>query len=120
MLHCDSPEDILDPILEPRPPCAQVVTHSFHVNALAVSGAWRGHDFKALEVGVVGFWVLQFMWLKFTAIWRFFRLWALLTGISPPENMLRCVNNNYDIEGFWKVCCCNPRKATVVSGWNIL
>lgn len=87
----------------------QVVTHVFHVNALAVNGVWRGRDFKAIEVGVVGFWILQFMWLKFTAIWRFFRLWALLSGVSPPENMLRCVDNNYDIEGFWKVSLVHER-----------
>lgn len=62
------------------------------------------------QVGVVGFWVLNFMWLKFTAIWRFFRLWALLLGVSPPENMLRCVNNNYDIEGFWKVWAAVPAR----------
>ena len=50
----------------------------------------------------MGYWVLQFMWLKFTVIWRFFRLWALAAGVVPPENMTRCINNNYDVEGFWK------------------
>ena len=50
----------------------------------------------------MGYWVLNFMWLKFTVIWRFFRLWALAAGCAPPENMTRCVNNHYDIEGFWK------------------
>ena len=42
------------------------------------------------------------MWLKFAVIWRTFRLAALLEGIDPPENMVRCFANNYDIEGFWK------------------
>lgn len=23
-------------------------------------------------------------------------------GIEAPENMLRCVNNSFDIEGFWR------------------
>eukprot|EP00850_Spirogloea_muscicola_P023893 SM000402S15221 [mRNA] locus=s402:32308:34203:+ [translate_table: standard] len=50
----------------------------------------------------VGAQVLNFMWLKFLLIWRFFRLCALATGIEAPENMLRCVNNNYDFEGFWR------------------
>lgn len=30
------------------------------------------------------------------------RLASLMEGIDPPENMLRCFANNYDIEGFWK------------------
>ena len=46
--------------------------------------------------------MLNFMWLKFTVVWRCFRLWALLDGVESPENIRRCVNNNYDIEGFWK------------------
>ncbi|KAJ7555855.1 hypothetical protein O6H91_05G057300 [Diphasiastrum complanatum] len=46
--------------------------------------------------------VLNFMWLKFLLIWRFFRFWALASGIEAPENMPRCVNNCYDLEGFWR------------------
>ena len=53
-------------------------------------------------MGVVAFWVLNFMWLKFLVIWRFFRSWALLDGVESPENIMKCVCNNYDIEGFWK------------------
>ena len=34
--------------------------------------------------------------------WRFFRLWALLDGVDPPENMIRCVANNYSTLGFWR------------------
>lgn len=34
--------------------------------------------------------------------WRFFRLWALLDGIDPPENMVRCMANNYSTLGFWR------------------
>ena len=29
--------------------------------------------------------VLNFMWLKFTVIWRFFRLWSLLSGGTPRD-----------------------------------
>ncbi len=43
-------------------------------------------------------WVLSFMWLKFTVVWRFFRLAALAAGIDAPENIRRCFANNYDIE----------------------
>lgn len=34
--------------------------------------------------------------------WRFFRLWALLDGMDPPENMVRCMANNYSCSGFWR------------------
>ncbi|CAI9265958.1 unnamed protein product [Lactuca saligna] len=37
--------------------------------------------------------VLNFMWLKFFLIWRYFRFWALVSGIEAPENMPRCINN---------------------------
>ncbi|KAH7292570.1 hypothetical protein KP509_29G075200 [Ceratopteris richardii] len=42
------------------------------------------------------------MWLKFLLIWRFFRFWALVGGVEAVENMPVCINNCYDIEGFWK------------------
>ncbi|MCO5555107.1 hypothetical protein L7F22_008648 [Adiantum nelumboides] len=42
------------------------------------------------------------MWLKFLLIWRFFRFWALADGVETVENMPRCINNCYDLEGFWK------------------
>jgi len=34
--------------------------------------------------------------------WRFFRLWAMMDGIVPPENMVRCMANNYSTMGFWR------------------
>ncbi len=36
--------------------------------------------------------------LQFLVVWRFFRMWALADGMQVPENMLRCICNNYDIE----------------------
>ena len=34
--------------------------------------------------------------------WRFFRLWALADGVEAPENMIRCMANNYSTLGFWR------------------
>jgi protein-cysteine N-palmitoyltransferase HHAT len=34
--------------------------------------------------------------------WRLFRLWALADGVDPPENMVRCMANNYSPLGFWR------------------
>ncbi|KAL9647636.1 hypothetical protein ABK040_015126 [Willaertia magna] len=53
-------------------------------------------------VGMTGFLTLNFMYLKFLIIWRLFRLWALWDGVNPPENMNRCVCNNYLVSGFWR------------------
>ena len=54
------------------------------------------------EVAWGGFVTLNFMYLKFLSIWRLFRCWALADGMDPPENMRRCVNNNYSFAGFWR------------------
>eukprot|EP00924_Labyrinthula_sp_SR-Ha-C_P015857 snap_masked-scaffold_4-processed-gene-11.39-mRNA-1 protein AED:0.11 eAED:0.12 QI:0/-1/0/1/-1/1/1/0/231 len=48
------------------------------------------------------YWSLMFLWMKFTWIWRFFRLWSLLDDVDCVENMQRCMNNNYTVAGFWK------------------
>jgi D-alanyl-lipoteichoic acid acyltransferase DltB (MBOAT superfamily) len=87
--------------------CIEILTHCMYFNSLAVHKigkryAHHGLEYNAPEVGLTAWWVLSFMWLKFAVIWRTFRLSALLEGINPPENMVRCFANNYDIEGFWK------------------
>jgi D-alanyl-lipoteichoic acid acyltransferase DltB (MBOAT superfamily) len=51
---------------------------------------------------MIGFWNLMIVWLKLLLPWRFFRLWALADGIDPPENMVRCMANNYSPLGFWR------------------
>ncbi|KAH9318920.1 hypothetical protein KI387_020689, partial [Taxus chinensis] len=78
----------------------ELMTHFCYYNSLAISGVWQ--LFTPWEIFVVGYGVLNFMWLKFLLIWRYFRFWALIGGIEAPENMPRCINNCYDLEGFWK------------------
>lgn len=46
--------------------------------------------------------LLMFIWYKFMVIWRVSRAWSLIDGIETPENMNRCVFNNYSLEGFWR------------------
>ena len=50
----------------------------------------------------LSFTCLHILWLKFVVIWRLARLWAALDGIDAPENMIRCMSNNYTIAGFWR------------------
>ncbi|XP_031473930.1 membrane-bound O-acyltransferase gup1 isoform X1 [Nymphaea colorata] len=78
----------------------ELMTHFFYYNAFAISGLWT--YLSPLEVFIVGYGVLNFMWLKFFLIWRYFRFWALVGGIEAPENMPRCINNCYSLETFWK------------------
>ncbi|TNY18480.1 glycerol uptake protein [Rhodotorula diobovata] len=80
----------------------ELVLHALPVVALKDSGRgwWRG--MTAAEVAMVGFWNLIVVWLKLLLPWRLFRLWALLDGVVPPENMVRCMANNYSTLGFWR------------------
>ena len=59
--------------------------------------------FTPFELIVASYFILKWIWLKFTVIWRYFRIWALFDGIESPENMGRCMSNNYCFEGFWRM-----------------
>eukprot|EP00899_Mesostigma_viride_P015563 jgi/Mesvir1/24007/Mv10753-RA.1 len=80
----------------------EMAGHYVYLNALTLTKFWNYVPLDATHVGMLSLALVLFLWLKFLLIWRFFRFWALLDGIESPENMLRCVLNNYDIEGFWK------------------
>ncbi|KAK9373640.1 MBOAT, membrane-bound O-acyltransferase family-domain-containing protein [Lipomyces chichibuensis] len=74
--------------------------HYMYVVALSSVGVWEG--LSALQISMVGFFNLKTIWLKLLIPWRFFRLWALLDQIDPPENMIRCMSNNYSASAFWR------------------
>ncbi|GAA95653.1 hypothetical protein E5Q_02307 [Mixia osmundae IAM 14324] len=77
------------------------VLHNIYVVAIkSEEGGWAGDT--PFEVSMIGFWNLIIVWLKLLLPWRFFRLWALTDGIDPPENMVRCMANNYSTLGFWR------------------
>lgn len=78
----------------------EFILHFIHVNAIKNAHAWRGDS--PIELCMIGFWCLVFVWLKLLLPWRVFRLWALLDGVDVPENMIRCVANNYSTLGFWR------------------
>lgn len=54
------------------------------------------------QLSMLGFFNLKHIWLKLLIPWRFFRLWALIDGIDPPENMVRCMSDNYSVMCFWR------------------
>lgn len=78
----------------------ETILHTMYVVAIKDAKAWDG--FGPADLSMLGFWNLIVVWLKLLIPWRFFRLWALFDGIDPPENMIRCVANNYSTLGFWR------------------
>ncbi|THH08114.1 hypothetical protein EW146_g9102 [Bondarzewia mesenterica] len=78
----------------------ECILHFMYVVAIKDAHAWAGDS--AAQLSMIGFWNLIVVWLKLLLPWRFFRLWALLDGIDPPENMIRCMANNYSTLGFWR------------------
>ncbi|XP_057807474.1 membrane-bound O-acyltransferase gup1-like isoform X3 [Salvia miltiorrhiza] len=78
----------------------EFMTQFFYYNAFAISGLWK--QLSPMDIFIIGYGVLNFMWLKFFLIWRYFRFWSLINGIVPPENMPRCINNCHNLESFWK------------------
>ncbi|KAG9051521.1 glycerol transporter [Tulasnella sp. UAMH 9824] len=78
----------------------ELILHYMWVVAMKDAEAWRG--LSPAEISMVGFWNLIVVWLKLLIPWRFFRLWALADGMDAPENMVRCMANNYSALGFWR------------------
>ncbi|KAG0705833.1 MBOAT, membrane-bound O-acyltransferase family-domain-containing protein [Suillus ampliporus] len=78
----------------------ETILHYMYVVAIKDAKAWQGAT--PLELSMIGFWNLIVVWLKLLLPWRFFRLWSLASGIDPPENMVRCMVNNYSTLGFWR------------------
>jgi len=78
----------------------EIVLHYSYYYAFNENGMWR--EFRGVEVCVTGYLVLNFMYHKFLIIWRLFRICSQFDGIDTPENMNRCVNNNFTFTGFWR------------------
>jgi len=78
----------------------EFILHYMYVVAIKNTVAWKGDS--VAELSMIGLWNLFVVWLKLLVPWRFFRLWALLDNIDPPENMVRCMTNNYSTLGFWR------------------
>ena len=82
----------------------EVILHLFYVCAIKSSSAWRNSSdqFTPLAFAAVAFFNLKIIWLKLLVIWRFSRFFSLLDGVIPPENMIRCMCNNYSTLRFWR------------------
>lgn len=59
-------------------------------------------DYTPAQLSLLSYFNLHVLWLKLLLPWRFFRLWSLIDGIDPPENMLRCLSDNPSTVQFWR------------------
>lgn len=79
----------------------ELVLHYDYVCAISMAGPnWS--SYTPAQLSLLSYFNLHIIWLKLLLPWRLFRLWALLDGVDPPENMLRCVSNNWSPKSFWK------------------
>ena len=73
------------------------------IYAVAISKAQPAWEiYTPFQLSMLGYFNLHLIWLKLLLPWRFFRFWALLDGVDPPENMVRCMSDNYSTLAFWR------------------
>ena len=82
-----------------------------YANAFARFHLWTrappvdGKDvYSGPAMAALAFYKLIFLWLKFVVIWRVARLFALIDGFDPPENMLRYIYSRF------KACAAHTAK----------
>lgn len=81
--------------------CMELILHFVYVGAISSSlPVWD--SYTPAQLSLLSFQNLVIIWLKLLLPWRFFRLWSLADGIDPPENMVRCVTNNFSTLSFWR------------------
>ncbi|KAI5954470.1 GUP1 [Candida jiufengensis] len=78
----------------------EFILHFMYVVAVSKTKAWDGDS--PFQISMVGMFNLNVIWLKLLIPWRLFRFWSLLDGIDPPENMIRCMDNNFSALAFWR------------------
>lgn len=81
----------------------EFVLHYMYVVAISkIKNLNYNEYYTPFQISMIGLFNLNIIWLKLLIPWRFFRLWGLLDEIDAPENMIRCVDNNYSAMGFWR------------------
>lgn len=79
----------------------EVILHYDYVGAISkAKPEWN--TYTAAQLCLLSYFNLHIIWLKLLLPWRFSRMWALVDGIDPPENMIRCVSNNFSTQLFWR------------------
>lgn len=78
----------------------EFILHYIYVVAVSKAKAW--HNDTPFQISMIGFFNLNIIWLKLLIPWRLFRFWSLCDDIDPPENMIRCMDNNNSGLQFWR------------------
>ncbi|KAF0975304.1 hypothetical protein FDP41_005675 [Naegleria fowleri] len=65
----------------------EIYLHLFYTVGFNEKGLWKSNSWVGPQASLAPFDV---------------GLWSLWDGINPPENMNRCVNNNYLVSDFWR------------------
>ncbi|KAF7513233.1 hypothetical protein GJ744_010629 [Endocarpon pusillum] len=81
--------------------CMELLLHYIYTVAICASSP-NWHTYTPFQLSNLGYFNLQIIWLKLLIPFRFFRLWALLDGMDPPENVVRCMSDNYSTLAFWR------------------
>ena len=79
----------------------ELLLHYDYCTAIAKANPdWS--DYTPAQISLLSYFSLHVLWLKLLLPWRFFRLWSLIDGIDPPENMLRCISDSPSTVAFWR------------------
>ena len=79
----------------------EVTLHYLYAVAICkAQPAWEAYT--PFQLSMLGYFNLHIVWLKLLIPWRLFRLWSLIDGIDPPENVVRCMSDNYSTLAFWR------------------
>jgi D-alanyl-lipoteichoic acid acyltransferase DltB (MBOAT superfamily) len=81
--------------------CMELVLHFDYCVAIS-RGNPNWASYTPAQLSLLSFFNLHIIWLKLLLPFRLFRLWALIDGIDPPENMLRCISNGPSTVAFWR------------------
>jgi protein-cysteine N-palmitoyltransferase HHAT len=80
----------------------ELCLHFLYAVAISKSNPPWQEIYTPFQLSMLGYFNLHIIWLKLLIPWRFFRLWSLVDGIDPPENMVRCMSDNYSALAFWR------------------
>lgn len=81
--------------------CMDLLVHFIYIGAISKADPdWA--SYTPAQLSLLSLFNLYIIWLKLLIPWRMFRLWSLVDGIDPPENMARCVTNNFSTLSFWR------------------
>jgi D-alanyl-lipoteichoic acid acyltransferase DltB (MBOAT superfamily) len=79
----------------------ELILHYIYAVAISKAGPnWA--VYTPFQLSMLAYFNLHIIWLKLLLPWRFFRLWGLVDGIDAPENMVRCMSDNYSALAFWR------------------